>query len=133
MYWSRHEIYKKLHKQLRLYIIRRFRDRVRKTSYNLKTKPVRENKIEWLDVNSDLTIFFVQNIDDEIEIAAEKMKEIKNHEIKSEKSSTAIIKTTDCSKRFKEWDIFLQIMFLQLIQKEYFMSKENVKHQWKGK
>ena len=68
----------------------------------MKTKPVRENKIEWLDVNSDLTIFFVQNIDDEIEIAVEKMKEIKNHEIKSEKSSTAIIKTTDCSKRFKE-------------------------------
>ena len=68
----------------------------------MKTKPVRENKIEWLDVNSDLTIFFVQNIDDEIEIAVEKMKEIKNHEIKSEKSSTAIIKTADCSKRFKE-------------------------------
>ena len=53
-------------------------------------------------MNSDLAIFFVQNIDDEIEIAVEKMKEIKNHEIKSEKSSTAIIKTTDCSKRFKE-------------------------------
>ena len=53
-------------------------------------------------MNSDLAIFFVQNIDDEIEIAVEKMKEIKNHEIKSEKSSTAIIKTTACGKRFKE-------------------------------
>ena len=54
------------------------RDRLRKTSYNLKTKPVRENKIEVtrmacdLDVNSDLTNFFVQNIDDEIEIVVER-------------------------------------------------------------
>ena len=53
-------------------------DRLRKTSYNLKTRPVRENKIEVmrmacdLDVNSDLTNFFVQNIGDEIEIVVEK-------------------------------------------------------------
>ena len=46
------------------------RDRLRKTSYNLKTRPIRENKIEVmrmtcnLDVNLDLTNFFVQNIED---------------------------------------------------------------------
>ena len=54
------------------------RDRLRKTSYNLKTRHVREDKIEVmrmacdLDVNSDLTNFFYQNIDDEIEIVVEK-------------------------------------------------------------
>ena len=104
------------------------RDRLRKTSYNLKTRPVRENKIEVmrmacdLDVNSDLTNFFVQNIDVEIEIVVEKkvnhrakkwgmclkempvftIREIKNHRSKSGKNSSAIIKTTDRGKRFKE-------------------------------
>ena len=48
------------------------------TSYHLKTRPVRENKIEVmrmasdLDVNLNLTDFLVQNIDDEIEVAVEK-------------------------------------------------------------
>ena len=75
-----------------------------------------------LDVNSDLTNFFVQNIDDEIEIVVEKkvnqcekdwgkclrempvftIREIENHRIKSGKNSSAIMKTTDCGKRFKE-------------------------------
>ena len=75
-----------------------------------------------LDVNSDLTNFFVQNIDDEIEIVVEKkvhqgekewgkclkemlvftIREIENHIIKSGKSSSAIMKTADRGKRFKE-------------------------------
>ena len=69
-----------------------------------------------------MTIFFVQNIDDEIEIVVEKKvnqrekewrkclkeipvfttREIENHRIKSGKSSSAIMKTTDHGKRFKE-------------------------------
>ena len=54
------------------------RDRLLKASYILKMRLVRENKMEIirmacdLDVNSGLTNFFVQNIDDEIEIVAEK-------------------------------------------------------------
>ena len=79
-----------------------------------------------LDVNSDLTNFFVQNIDDEIEIVPEKkvnqgekewgkclkeclvftIREIQNHVIKSGKSSSAIIKTADRGIRFKE-EIFI--------------------------
>ena len=82
-----------------------------------------------LDVNSDLTNFFVQNIDDELEIVVEKktnqsekewgkcLKEIsvltiqiKNQEpyesrtiqLKVEKSSSAIMKATDRGKRFKK-------------------------------
>ena len=56
-----------------------------KASYNLKTRPVRENKTQVmrmtcdLDVNSDLTNFFVQNIDDEIEIAVEKLIKAKRN------------------------------------------------------
>ena len=99
-----------------------------KASYNLKTRPVRENKTQVmrmtcdLDVNSDLTNFFVQNIDDEIEIAVEKkvnqrekewekclkempvfiIREIKNNRIKSRTSRSAIMKTTDRGERFKE-------------------------------
>ena len=48
------------------------------TSYHLKTRSVRENKIEVmrmagdLDVNLNLTDFLVQNIDDEIEVVVEK-------------------------------------------------------------
>ena len=76
-----------------------------------------------LDVNADLTnFFFVQNIDDEIEIVVEKkvnqseeewgkcfkempvftIREIEDRRIKSRKSSSAIMKTTDRGKRFKE-------------------------------
>ena len=75
-----------------------------------------------LDVNSDLTNFFVQNIDDEIELLVEKkvnqsekewgkclkemsvftIREIENHRIKRGKSSSAIMKKTDRGKRFKE-------------------------------
>ena len=75
-----------------------------------------------LDVNSDLTNFFVQNIDDEIEIVVEKkvsenekewgkclrempvftVREIENRRVKSGESSSAIMKTTDRGKRFKE-------------------------------
>ena len=75
-----------------------------------------------LDVNSDLTNFCVQNIDDEIEIVVEKkvnqskkewrkclkempvftIREIQNNRIKSGKSSSIITKTTDRGKRFKE-------------------------------
>ena len=74
-----------------------------------------------LDVNSDLTHFLVRNIDDEIEIVVEKkvyqsekegkclkempmftIREIENHRFKSEKSSSAIMKTTNRGKRFKE-------------------------------
>ena len=75
-----------------------------------------------LDVNSDLTNFYVQNIDDEIEIVVEKkinqrekewgkclkemplftIREIENHRTKSRKSSSAIVKTTDLEKRFRE-------------------------------
>ena len=47
------------------------------------------------------------------------IKEIENHRIKSGKSSSAIIKTTDFGKRFKEERNYLQMMFLQLMQKEY--------------
>ena len=66
--------------------------------------------------------FFVQNIDDEIEIVVEKkvnqrekewgkclkempaftIREIENYRIKSGKSSSATMKTADCGKRFKE-------------------------------
>ena len=73
-----------------------------------------------LDVN--FRHFLVQNIDDKIEIVIEKkvnqrekerekcfkempvfiIREIENHRIKSEKSSNAIMKTTDRGKRFKE-------------------------------
>ena len=63
-------------------------------------------------VNSDLTIFFVLNIDDEIEIVewgkclkempVFTITEIENHRIKSGKSRSTIMKTTDCGKRFKE-------------------------------
>ena len=44
----------------------------------MKSRPVRKNKIDVtrlecdLDVNSDLTHFFVRNIDDEIQIVVEK-------------------------------------------------------------
>ena len=75
-----------------------------------------------LDVNSDLTNFSVQNIDHEIEIVVEKtvnqsekecrkclkempvfiIWEIENHRIRSGKSSSAIMKTTNRGKRFKE-------------------------------
>ena len=48
-------------------------------TYSLKTRPIRENKIEvmsenggGLDANADLTNFFVQNIGDVIEIVVEK-------------------------------------------------------------
>ena len=73
-----------------------------------------------LGVNSDLTNFFVQNIDDEIEVVVEKkvnqsnqefekslkempvftIREIETHRIKSGKSSGAVMKTTDRGKRF---------------------------------
>ena len=69
-----------------------------------------------------MTNFFVQNIDDEIEIVVEKkvnqsekkwgkclkempvfaIREVENHRIKSGKSSRAIMKTADRGKRFKE-------------------------------
>ena len=62
-----------------------------------------------------MTNFFVQNIHDEIEIVAEKewrkclkespvfiIREIEKIRIKSAKSSSAIMKTTNCGKRFKE-------------------------------
>ena len=62
-----------------------------------------------------MTNFFVQNIPDEIEIVAEKewrkclkespvfiIREIEKIRIKSAKSSSAIMKTTNCGKRFKE-------------------------------
>ena len=68
------------------YPINDSRDRLHKTSYNLKTRPVRENKIEVmrmacdLDVNSYLTNFFVQNIDDEIKIVVEKKFNQKENE-----------------------------------------------------
>lgn len=45
---------------------------------SVKSRPVRKNKIDVmrmecdLDVNSDLTQFFVHNIDDEIQIVVEK-------------------------------------------------------------
>ena len=104
------------------------RDRLRKTSYNLKTRPVRENKTKImrmacdLDVNLDLTNAFVQTTDDEIDIVVEKkvnqrekewgkcfkkmpvftVREIENHRIKSGKSGSAIMKTTDRGKRFKK-------------------------------
>ena len=75
-----------------------------------------------LDVNLNLTDFLVQNIDDEIEVVVEKkanqgekewgkclkqmpvftIREIKNHRIKSGKSSSVIMKTTDRWKRYKE-------------------------------
>ena len=75
-----------------------------------------------LDVNSDLTDFFVQNIGDEAKIMVKKkanqsekeretclkeiavftIREIENHRIKSGKSSSAIMKTRDRGKRFKE-------------------------------
>ena len=75
-----------------------------------------------LDANSGLTIFFVQIIDDEIEIVIKNkvnqrekewgkclkempvftIRKIENHRIKSGKSSSAIMKTTDRGKRFEE-------------------------------
>ena len=75
-----------------------------------------------LDVNSDLTNFFVQNIYDEIETVVKKkvnqsgnewrkclkempiftIREIENQRIKIGKSSSAIMKTTDRGKIFKE-------------------------------
>ena len=89
-----------------------------------------------LDMNSDFTKIFVQNIDDENEITIEKkvnqsekemtvftIRETKNHWIKSGKSCSAIIKTKYRGKRLRKRDIYLQMMFLQLIQKEYFMLK----------
>ena len=102
-----------------------------------------------LDVNSNLTNFFVQNIDDEVEIVVEKkvnqsekkwgkclkemsvfiIRRIENHRIKSEKSGIAIMKTTDRGKRFKEERFFSADDVFQLIQKEYFILKKNVKHQ----
>ena len=51
---------------------------------------------------------------------------IENHKIKNGKSRSTIMKTTDRGKRFKK-DIYLQMLFLQVIQEEYFMPKENVK------
>ena len=63
----------------------------------MKARPVRENKIEVmrmvcdLDVNSDLTNFFVQNIGDEIEIVAGKKVN------QSEK---------ECGKCFKKMPVF---------------------------
>lgn len=75
-----------------------------------------------LDVNSDLTNVFVQNIDGEIEIVVENkvnhskkewgkcvkemsmfvIREVGNHIIKTGKNSSATMKTTDRGKRFKE-------------------------------
>ena len=131
------------------------RDRLRKTAYNLKTRPVRENKIEVmrmacnLDVNSDLPIFFVQNIDDEIEIVVEKkvnqsekewgkclkemsvftIREIENHRIRSRKSSSAIMKATDRGKSFKEERYLSTDDVFVANTERIFMLKEIVNHQ----
>ena len=97
-----------------------------------------------LDVNSNLTNFFVQNIDDEVEIVVEKkvnqsekkwgkclkemslftIRRIKNHRIKSEKSGIAIMKTTDRGKRFKEERFFSANDVFQLIQKNILFLKK---------
>ena len=100
------------------------RDRLRKTSYNLKTRPI-ENKIEVmrmtcnLDVNLDLTNFFfkilrmwnygkkkVNQNEREWgnclkEMSLFTIREIEKHIIKNGKSSSTIMKTTDRGKRFK--------------------------------
>ena len=59
------------------------RDRLRKATYKLKTKPLRENKIKMscdLDMNSGLTNFFVRNIDHEIDIVVKKKVKAKKNE-----------------------------------------------------
>ena len=87
------------------------RDQLRKTSNNLKTRPARENKIEVirmacdLDVKSDLTK--VNQSEKEWgkclkEIPLLTIREIEDDRIKSEKSSNAIMKTTDRGKRLQE-------------------------------
>ena len=102
-----------------------------------------------LDVNSYLTNFFVQNIDDKIEIVVEKkvnqrenewgkclkemtvfpIREIENHRIKSGKSSSAIMKTTDRGNRFKEERYLSADDVFAPNTERIFYVKENVKHQ----
>ena len=54
------------------------RGRLRRAVCNLKTRPVKKNKIKVtrmaysLDMNSDVIIFVFQNIDDEIKVVVEK-------------------------------------------------------------
>ena len=59
------------------------RDRLRKATYKLKTRPLRENKIKMscdLDMKSGLTNFFVRNIDHEIDIVGKKKVKAKKNE-----------------------------------------------------
>ena len=56
---------------------------------------------------------------------------VRENKISYENVSTVIMKKTDSGDLRNT--IYLQMMFLQLIQKEYFMLKENVKHHWKDK
>lgn len=58
------------------------RDRLRKATYKLKTRPLRENKIKMcdLDMNSGLTNFFVRNIDHETDIVVKKKVKAKKNE-----------------------------------------------------
>ena len=100
-----------------------------------------------LDLNSDLTNFFVQNIDDEIETEKKfnqskeewgkclkemrvfTMRQIENHRNKNGKSRSAIMKTTDSGMRFIEKRYLSADDIFAANKKEYFMLKENVKHQ----
>ena len=121
----------------------------------MKTRPVIENKIEVMsmacdfDVNSDLTNFLVQKIDDETEIVVEKkvnqsekewanclkvipvftIREIENQRIKSGECSSAIMKIIDRGKRLKE-ERYLSAddAFEANIERIFYL-----KHQWKEK
>ena len=55
------------------------------------------------------------------------IREVENHIIKTGKNSSATMKQQIVERDSKKRDIYLQIMFLQLMQKEYFMYTRKCK------
>ena len=59
------------------------------------------------------------------------IRHIEDYRIKSWKSSSAIVKHQIVERDLRKRDLSADDVFAAN-KKEYFMSKENVKHQWKG-